>query len=374
MKSTVTDLKCQYFPICRGCSHWHIPYQDQKELKIQVLKDLFQLSGMIAPQIGFISCGENALRHRVDFTIQNGDTQQMGFYDEDRNLLDIKTCLQLSPELQSFFTEFQKFQIPIKKGSVRLRVGPSGLKGAWLDFSNLDIKKLLEEKTILTAILEKNIHVEIGQKGKKLSEVDGTLKLTDPEPRPWFQTYDHRLKAIPLLGLISDFTQPSWHSAKKMIEIVLSWIPNVSSVARAIEFGPGLGSFTLPLLAKGFSVSVYESNASAVEYLKMNADRNQLSKKLTIHLGDFQNKQIGSSENISFALVNPPRSGLKQFTQELIKTKAQKCIYISCFPESLVYDVKALISEGYVIKEVVIVDQFPQTSHFETCVLIEKTT
>ncbi len=367
-------MKCTYFPTCQGCSYWNISYLEQSLLKTKNLESLFLAERLSAPAIEFVSCGPQGLRHRLDFTIQEGPagTQQMGFYDQDRNLIDIAQCLQLSPELQQFFSEFRSIHFPIKKGSARLRVGPTGLRGCWLDFSNFDIKYLLEEKSILQSLIDKKIHVEVGQKGKKVTSLDGVLKLSDPEPMPWFETYDADLKALPLKALVSDFTQPSWYSAKKMVETLFDWTATQKTDTTAIEFGPGLGQFTLALLAKGLNVSVFENDASATECLKLNATENKLAENLKIHLGDYQNKSLPDSAPVDFALVNPPRSGLKKFTQELIRTNAKSCIYISCFPESMVEDLKQLIEAGYVMSAVKIIDQFPQTKHYEVCVKLQK--
>ena len=369
VKDSLSLKQCTYFPACQGCSLWDVTYSEQARLKISQLQNLFLAADLTSPVVAFESCGMQGLRHRVDFTLSNGEIQKMGFYDHDKNLIDIDVCLQLSPPLQSFFAEFRQIQFPIKKGSVRLRVGPKGLRGCWLDFSNLDIKHLLEEKTTFARLLEQDIFIEVGQKGKRVQNINGTLKLTDPQTQAWFETYDANSRAIPLLGLVSDFTQPSWYSAKKMVEIILGW---TESNAKAIEFGPGLGQFTLPLLAKGCEVAVYESEASATEYLLLNAKNNQLDQRLKIHLGDYQNKSITDVKSIDFAIVNPPRSGLKKFTSQLIRTGAKKIIYVSCFPESMVQDLVLLINEGYQVKEVNIVDQFPQTKHYESCVLLQR--
>lgn len=365
-------MKCTYFPACQGCIHWDLSYPDQAALKIKNLEELFARAPVKIPKIDFISCGDHGLRHRIDFTIQNLAEQQMGFYDQERNLIDIETCLQLSPELQQFFSDFRKISFPIKKGSVRLRVGPGGQRGCWFDFSNLDIKNLLSEKSLLQSLLDQGVFVEVGQKGKKLQNINGALKLTEPEANEWFETYDSQRKPLKLKGLVSDFTQPSRFSAKKMVEIVLAWVQPTEKLMNLIEFGPGLGQFTLPLLSCGYHVSVFENDASATANVKRNAESNQLDRNLEIHLGDYQNKTLPLTHQIDLALVNPPRSGLKQFTQELIRTQAKKCIYISCFPESMVNDVQQLVSAGYRITAVKIVDQFPQTKHYETCIQLEK--
>lgn len=365
---------CVYFPTCQGCSHWHISYQEQINQKINQLSNIFKMHGLKHPPIDFISCGESALRTRVDFTIQKltPGQQVMGFYNKQKELLDINTCLQLMPALQNFYSEFQKIQFPIKKGSARLRVGPSGLKGCWLDFSNLDIKKLLDDPVFFNQFIEHNIEVEVGQKGKRVIRSNAGYKLADPIPMAWFETYDQNLKPLPLKGLVSDFTQPSWLTAQTMTSLLLEWTANLTEGASVIEFGPGLGQFTIPLLTKGFKVSVYESNSKATEALQLNAKELNLAAHLQIQLGDFQNAAVAAKVTPELVLVNPPRSGLKKFTYELIKTQSKKCIYISCFPESMANDLALLTAAGYTIQDLKIVDQFPQTSHYETCVLLEK--
>ena len=138
---------CTYSPSCSGCSSWGIPYSDQITNKIRRLKALLNEKNLQSEaEIQFLSCGEQGLRNRVDFTLEFDekiDRQTAGFYDTSKKLMQIDECLQMNPELQKAYSEFLKIRFKIKKGSVRLRVGPTGLKGCWLDFSNLDIKHLL---------------------------------------------------------------------------------------------------------------------------------------------------------------------------------------------------------------------------------------
>ncbi|MBY0451447.1 MAG: hypothetical protein K2P92_00340, partial [Bdellovibrionaceae bacterium] len=72
---------CPYFPSCKACSLWDQKYEQQKADKIRSLSSLFQLAGLEVPNpIEFISCGEHALRHRVDFSLRfNSETAQTEF-------------------------------------------------------------------------------------------------------------------------------------------------------------------------------------------------------------------------------------------------------------------------------------------------------
>lgn len=377
---------CSYFPQCRGCSLWDMSYQEQQGLKQRRLAALLSEKALPVPEIGFISLGERELRHRVDFTLQFDPARGrhiFGFYDQNKTLLQIETCLQLAPGLQEVYREFRSFhfyagEIPLRKGSVRLRIGPAGHKGCWLDFANADLKALLDDGRLLNSLLAAGFEVEAGQKGKRVvRRGDGTLKLVEPRPGPWFETPGPDGERLPLHGLISDFTQPSWHTAAALVETVAGWLGEISAArngrpVRILEFGPGLGQFTLNFLRVGFAVTACEVDLRAVAHLRENADRLGLGEKLRLLTGDFHRRSLeADNEGFDVAFVNPARSGLKGFTREITAGGADYLIYVSCFPESMAEDLQAL-SADYRLTQTRIADQFPQTEHFETLVFLER--
>lgn len=371
--------KCQYFPKCTGCNSWNDSNLQQKTNKLSYLQSLLKDNDLILKKRPeFISCGEFGLRHRVDFTIEYNEKakqHKVGFYDLDKNLINIERCLQLSPELQKIYSEFIQFKFffadtPIKKGSVRLRTGPNGKKGCWLDFSNLDIKYLLEDQKLLNDILNAGFIVEIGQKGKKLNYHNGLMKLGEPVADEWFKTTDYNNQGLILKSLISDFTQPSWISAEALVKVVLDYIHNIDTIKSVLEFGAGIGQFTLSFLAEGLSVDACEINESAIAQLYANAKTYGLEKKLRIHQGDYHKKPAPNNK-FNLIFVNPGRAGLKNFTDEIITTQTDYLIYVSCFPESMANDL-AKLAKHFELCNIKIVDQFPQTKHFETCAFLKR--
>jgi tRNA/tmRNA/rRNA uracil-C5-methylase (TrmA/RlmC/RlmD family) len=73
------------------------------------------------------------------------------------------------------------------------------------------------------------------------------------------------------------------------------------------------------------------------------------------------------------AVVDPPREGLLPRALELLVARAPKrIVYISCYPQSLVRDLKALAKAGWKATSCTPVDMFPHTSHLETVVTLEK--
>lgn len=368
-------VKCEYFPVCSACDYWDIKYHDQKSNKIEILITAMNAQGINKPadSVEFVEIASEGLRHRADFSVQYNSAigkHIFGFYDNSKKLMQIDICRQFSPELLEVYREFTAIkpiyrQNFIDKMSVRLRVSPDGKKFCWLDLSNINIKNLLDDGAYLNMLLQKNYVIEIGQKRKIVSQIKNCLKLSEPQEHNIFKT-----KSFMLSGYVSSFTQPSWISGDVLTDIILDWCKSTKAKT-AIEFGSGLGQFTLPLLNSGIQMDCYEIDSEATKLLEKNAQAYSLEKNLKCYTGDFHRQAIDVVHNFDFALVNPARSGLKKFADELLTVAPKNIMYVSCYPESMITDL-ATLTKNYTIKQIKIVDQFPQTKHFETCILMEK--
>ncbi|MCI8449561.1 MAG: hypothetical protein HFH30_14520 [Eubacterium sp.] len=72
-------------------------------------------------------------------------------------------------------------------------------------------------------------------------------------------------------------------------------------------------------------------------------------------------------------VVDPPRKGCDERLLEMIvKARPDRVVYVSCDPGTLAKDLKYLCGNGYEMTRVAGVDQFCQTVHVETVVLIQR--
>ena len=368
-------ISCPYKD-CSGCNYLHLSYGEQISLKKSQLEELLSRKGLEFPSIEILSAGAAHLRDRLDFSLQGG---RLGLYGKDtHDIVDISVCAQLSPELQAWLEEFRCYQWPVEKGSIRLRMGPSGEKGVWLDFANIDIKKILDEATLLRR-LQKVAFVEIGQRRKVPVWSESGYKLQDPELNVWFQTWMND-QPVNLYCHVASFTQPSLKANTLIAEKISAWV-NQYPDARVIEFGSGIGNLTMPALAAASSVVACEIDALSLEGLEKSvsmlpANLKEHADKLTIHRGDFQKKILKDFSEFDGILANPPRSGLMGFLDPLLELqenqRPQFFIYMSCFPESMAVDLAKLKLCGYVMKECALLDQFPQSTHYEVLTLLER--
>ena len=114
---------------------------------------------------------------------------------------------------------------------------------------------------------------------------------------------------------------------------------------------------------------------SAIVDAKANAKKNNIKglefyaedvgKFLTAH-PEFKNK-------IRTIILDPARAGIAPKTlNKIIALNADRMVYVSCNPATQARDTEQLMSAGYKIKKISLVDQFPHTAHIETIVLFEK--
>lgn len=340
-----------------------MPYSEQIEKKKHSLQRALKDSQIPFPElISFRSVGNSGIRDRVDLTYEAG---RYGFYKKaEKEILNVEQCPLMSPALFSFFQDVRKIHMPVRKGSLRLRVSPSGKKGLWLDFANEDVRDLLKEKKSLSALLDLGF-VEIGQKRKMLT---ADMKLKDPEFHPWTRTWVQQVP-IQLNSVVGSFSQVGDLANQALIQ-ELEVFFSESASTEWVEFGSGQGNLTFPLLGTNRRVEALEFDPLALQGLQKTLNENPAFKdRIQLTLGDFQRKKPHSFRRNQGVLVNPPRSGLQKFLDPLFgrpqEERPRDFVYMSCFLESFVQDGSKLKELGYEIQKLSIVDQFPQSPHFE---------
>ncbi len=359
-------IDCQYLETCRGCPLGGLEFEEQTTIKknrlLNRLKGLLDSNAFLAVKFDFKFPVHSQYRIRTDFTYLNG---RLGWYDRAKVFLPIESCPLHAPELTNFIRTVAQVNWPVKKGSFRFRVGHLGIKGLWLDLANLDIKTVLSNQEILNYLFENNIVVEMGQKGKRVQTIAGEFKLTEPTPEPWFST-QFQEKTVPLLALISSFTQTNPDLNLKMIGVIDSFL-NDLTFTEIVEFGCGVGNFTLYLTEKTKRVSVIENDFKNLVALEKNLALYKVKSSVVVYenLNHFIKRpvltEIGPDGCLFF--VNPSRSGVGTLFDSQIS--ANSVLYVSCHLESFLIDSAKLVKQGFKLSRSTLFDQFPHSEHFE---------
>lgn len=110
----------------------------------------------------------------------------------------------------------------------------------------------------------------------------------------------------------------------------------------------------------------FDRSPRAVAVARWNAARNGLAERCTFEAIAAEDA-AGDWDSV---LVNPPRAGCGASVLEAIgKSSAQRCVYLSCNPETLARDIDAL---GWTLTSVRPADMLPQTPHLELLAVLSR--
>ena len=132
------------------------------------------------------------------------------------------------------------------------------------------------------------------------------------------------------------------------------------------------GTGTIAQLAASVADEVIgvEIVEEAVEAAKQNAALNNLSNCKFI-AGDVLKVLDDLTEKPDVVILDPPRDGIHpKALPKILSYGVDHIVYISCKATSLARDLPAFLAAGYKLEKACCVDQFCQTVHVETVVLL----
>ncbi len=89
--------------------------------------------------------------------------------------------------------------------------------------------------------------------------------------------------------------------------------------------------------------------------------------------GGTQKQAASGVSRPDFVLVDPPRAGLgEEVTSLLARIGPPEITYVSCDPATLSRDLRALVDSGYALRQMHLIDLFPQTFHLETVAMLSR--
>ncbi|CCB91754.1 uncharacterized RNA methyltransferase pc1544 [Waddlia chondrophila 2032/99] len=182
----------------------------------------------------------------------------------------------------------------------------------------------------------------------------------------------------PLLFHISPaaFFQPNTLQAEKLYSLALE-LAQISKEQVVYDLYCGTGTLGICAAKRAKQVVGVELSPESAHDARHNAKENRI-ENLTILTGavrrvleEIKEKELFPDPDV--VMVDPPRAGLDPHAiKHLLELGPPKIVYVSCNPATQVENVKEFLKDGYVLKAVQPVDQFPQTVHIENIVLLAK--
>ena len=165
------------------------------------------------------------------------------------------------------------------------------------------------------------------------------------------------------------FFQPNSRGAEVLYETVREYIGDIENKTVFDLFsGTGtIGQVLAPVAKKVIGVEIIEE---AVEAAKENALRNGLSNCKFI-AGDVFKVLDEIEEKPDVIVLDPPRDGIHpKALPKILEYGVDRIVYISCKMTSLARDLEMMQMAGYRVEKMTAVDQFCETVHVESIVLL----
>lgn len=347
-----TNPPCPYFSKCGGCSFQNMAYEDELEIKQEIIKK--QLN-----KVGFdgkldIEKSPNVYGYRNKIKLFCKNSRLALFEEGSKNLVHIENCLLVEDEIKDALQKVQTFITAKKIGynieNVYIRKQGGNLL-VWFRF----FKPIKLEFSGLQIMLGANcgIFSSVG-KGKPKHE-SGIRVLKARE-----------------FGLDCEFEVDAFHQVNNQIGEALykEVIANIigDKVINAYS-GAGVLSGIIALQGKTvYGIELGEAEHKSAENLKA---RNNLAKLYNIK-GDCA-KLLGGliTKDLKTLIIDPPRIGVdKQVCEAINQSNIQRVIYISCESSTLVRDISRL--DNYKVKTTKLFDMFPRTSSIEVLCILER--
>lgn len=351
--------RCPHFGVCGGCQQQHASVALQQSSKSTALARLMK------HDVNEIISGQPwGYRRRARLSLSYEPKTQklaMGFRKAASNdIVDVKQCPvlvlhleALLPHLRNCLSDLQGVRALGHVELVLADNGPLMVLRHTAPLSAQDREKLerFSHSHELTLFLAPQSEI--------LERVSGDA--------PWYLSDGLRLTFSP-----RDFIQVNDGVNQQMVAKAIEWL-DVQPDDRVLDLFCGMGNFTLPLAQRAASVVGVEGVNALVEKGQQNARHNTLENVTFFHenLEEDVTQQPWAKHGFDKILLDPARAGASGVMQHIIKLAPKRVVYVSCNPATLARDSEALLSAGYQIQRLAMLDMFPHTGHLESMVLFQ---
>lgn len=382
---------CAIYKRCGGCKLQHASYKAQLDFKWDRVKDCVSKIGKLDPSIVKYPLGmENPWRYRnkvqLPIGLINGEVKIGFFAPRSHDIIDMESCLiqdEIGDKVVKLTREWiEKFNIrPYnvdgeydEKGIVRHIMIRRGFttnevmvvlvtNGEKLphkeEFVDLMVKNIPGIKSVIQNINSKKTNVILGLESKTLWGEDTISDYIG----------DFRFNISPL-----SFFQVNPTQTEVLYGKALEYA-NLTGNEEVFDAYCGTGTITLFLSQKAKKVYGVEIISQAIDNAWINAKENKVENveffvgESEVVIPDLINKGVKAD----VVVVDPPRKGCdKKLLDAITNIDAKKIVYVSCDPSTLGRDLQVLEDNGYKTLEVQPVDMFPNTSHVETVVKLNR--
>jgi len=366
-------MECHYFGKCGSCTLYHLDYDAQVAQKKEFITSLFE--PLHVKTFEFFSSPSSHYRGRSEFRIWKSDEKisyAMGTMDK-KGAVCIDACPKVEMKIATLMPQLireieNKLPLKEKLFSIEFLASSEHLLVTLIYHKVLDDAWEKEAKEI-----ENRLGIFIIGRSRGVKRV---LTQDFVEDRFEIEGKTYRYHIIE-----GGFSQPN----RVMNQAMITWVlKQTHSCQDLLELYCGYGNFTIPLSQKFNKVLATEISKTSIASALKNCELNGVSNISFVRLSAEELTSALKKEreftrlkgidvdaySFSHVFVDPPRSGMDAQSLEFI-SQFDTIIYISCNPETLKRDLEVLTCK-YTIEHFALFDQFPNTWHIESGVILKR--
>lgn len=221
---------------------------------------------------------------------------------------------------------------------------------------DVDVTGVEKKSGGLTADMTARAIAAAAEAGLARLSLDGDTLVMARQPRITFGR-----ASVPLPP--ASFLQAAPAAEAAMVSRAVEAVRGAKKVA---DLFCGAGTFTFPL-AEVASVMAADSSAASIAALKAGVATAQGLKTIEAQARDLFRRPLSPYDlkGCEAVVIDPPRAGALEQTQQLPGTKASVVVGVSCNPQTFARDARILIDGGFRLDKVTPVDQFLWSTHVE---------
>lgn len=382
-----SETACTHFGNCGGCLYQGVSYEKQIKMKEEQVENLFNKAGIEDFEYLPIEGSPNfhGYRNKMEFSFgdeEKGGPLTLGMHKKGRHydIVTVNECNIMDEDFRkildtilNYFKEknISQYNTRSHKGYLRHLVVRKAFYTKEIFINLVTTTQMEVDLTDLVDSIKKlNLQGKIVGFMHTLNDTLADVVQSD-ETRILFGR-DYIIEK--LLGLqfrISTFSffQTNSAGAEKLYSIVRDFVGNADNkTVFDLYCGTGtIGQITAQKAKKVIGIEIIED---AVDAANENAKLNGLDNCKFI-AGDVKEKVKELNDKPDIIVLDPPRSGIHpKALQDIIDFDAEKIVYVSCNPKTLVIDLVELEKNGYKVEKVKAMDMFPHTGHVEAAILM----
>ena len=348
---------CPLFGACGGCQWQHVSADAQRDAKKAIVERA------LAVAIGPVVAASPPFGYRDRAKLVRGaeqGTTTFGFRARRSHaVVDVPACPLFGPELA--------------RALPALRTAA----GAWPPGTEVDV-----------AAGAGGVHVNVNVEPRAAGAVDvgaaraslaaaGVVGLSVNGKPAWGEPAVDVAEpgGAPLPIPAGGFAQVGRAANAALVAAVMDAVGDAPGVV--VELYAGSGNFTRHLLARAVTVHASDADAAAVERGRTNAPGAHWT---VARAGSWSGFGAGSGQvptgtvptDPDTVVLDPPREGADAGALAVARRARQRIVYVSCDPQTLARDVRALAAAGFRVRHAVALDLMPQTFHVEVVALLDR--